>query len=178
MKSNVRTRCSWFTNIPIGVCIFFIVIGLLLGNVFVIVTWHEGKLIDRSEALPITSTFRSYTTHTSPKGSLNEIEIFFYDRESVCMRGACIKADVIESLEKLQSGDKVDLLLHPISNYVWQMQSEEETILSFETSRRQILTENIAFSGIGVFCYLLAIMGAISLFVQWKECRKAITKRS
>ena len=106
MKSNVRTRRSWLTNIPIGLCIFFIVIGLLLGNVFVIVTWHQGRLIEKSEAIPIVAMFDSYVIHTSSKGSLNEVELRFGDY------GKCKATKEQYYLLMTQKGELASKILH------------------------------------------------------------------
>ncbi len=172
-KKQVRTKRSWIIDIPIGVCVYFIIVGMLIGNVFVIVTWNNGKLIDKSEAISVTATYSSYTLHTSPKGGLSEIEINFSDYEKLYMDGVCFDAGVETALDNLQSGDKVNLLLHPISDYIWDMRSDGEIILLFDDAKNQILSENIAFSGIlGTFGYLCAIMGAVSLFLRWKERRK------
>lgn len=176
-KRNVCTKRSWITDIPIGFCIVFIVMGIVIGNLFVILTWHDGKPIDKSEAIPVTATFSSYTTHTSAKGSLAEIEINFSDHERLFIDGVCFSVDVEHALDDLQSGDRVELLLHPNSNYVWEMKSEENVILSFDDAKSQICSENIVFSAIlGTFGYLCAIMGIVSLLLQLKGRRKTKEK--
>ena len=176
-KKRVRKKKSWITDIPIGVCIFFIAIGIIIGNIFVIVTWHEGKLIDKSETIPVTATFSSYTIHTSPngKGAVNEVELCFIDHEKLYIDGACFNIDVETALDNLEKGDRLELLLHPVSNYIWDIQRDEEIILSFDDAKSRTRFENIAFTIIGFFVYFCAIMGAISLFLQWKENMK--TKR-
>ena len=169
-KTKVRTKRSWIVDIPIGVCIFFVVVGIIIGNVFVILTWHEGKLIDKNEAISVAATFESYTLHHSPKGSLNEVGIYFSDHVKLYMDGACFNIDVESALDNLKSGDKAELLLHPNSDYIWEMKCDETVILSFEDAKTRIRSENIAFSVIlGAFGYLCAGLGVVSLLLQFKE---------
>ena len=172
---KVRTKRSWIVDVPIGVCIFFIIAGIIIGNVFVIMTWHEGKLIDKSEAIPISATFESYTLHHSSKGFVSEVGIYFSDHEKLYMDGVCFNVDVESALDKLQSGDKIELLLHPNSDYIWEMKCYESIILSFEDAKTQIRSENIAFSAtVGAFGYLCAGLGVVSLLLQFKELRRRV----
>ena len=177
-KKHLRTKRAWIVDIPTSVCVFFIVVGIIMGNVFVIVPWSQGKLIDKDEAISVAATFDSYTIHTSPKGALDEVEICFSDHEKLYIDGAYFDIYIESSLDNLQEGDKLYLLLHPVSNYVWDMRSDETQIISFEDARSGILLENILFSVVlGSFMYFGAIIGAISLFLQWKEKRKTLKHR-
>lgn len=172
-KQKARRKYSWITDIPIGVCVFFVVAGIIIGNVFVIGVWHEGKLIDKNDAIPVTAAYESYTIHTSPKGSLNEVGISFIDHEKLYMDGACFNIEVENALAALQSGEKVDLLLHPNSGYIWEMKSDESIILSFDDAKTRIRSENIAFSAIlGTFGYLCAGLGIVSLLLKSRQWRR------
>ena len=172
-KKKIKTKRSWLLDIPIGACVFFLVVGIILGNVFVILTWHEGKMIDKSEATSVAGVYDSYTMHHSPKGSLNEIEIRFIDREKLYMDSAYWNTTVQDALDDLDSGDTVSMLIHPISEYIWEMKTEENTILSFEDAKSGVLAENLGFSIIlGTFGYFCAIMGTVSLILQLSERRR------
>ena len=174
-KRKVRTKRSWIVDIPISVCIFFVAAGIIIGNIFVIRTWHEGKLIGKNEAISVSATFDSYTLHHSPKGSLNEVGIYFSDYEKLYMDGACFNIDVESALDTLQSGDKIELLLHPNSNYIWEMKCDKTVILSFEDAKTRIRSDNIAFSAIlGTFGYLCTGLGVVSLLLQFKERRRKL----
>lgn len=172
-KKKIKIKRSWLLDIPLGACVFFIVVGIVLGNVFVILTWHEGKMIDKSEAISVAGVYDSYTVHHSAKGSLNEIEIRFNDRERLYMDSAYWNTTIEEALDDLDSGDTVSMLIHPISEYVWEMKTEENTILSFEDAKIGVLAENLGFSIIlGTFGYFCAIMGTVSLILQLLERRR------
>lgn len=63
MKRNVKDRLySELLDIPLGVCIFLIVAGLVIGGIFVMGTWHWGALIDIEEAIPVSAAF-AYDLH-------------------------------------------------------------------------------------------------------------------
>lgn len=169
-KKKIKTKRSWIVDIPIGTCIFFIITGFVLCTVFVFVTWHEGRLIDKSEAISVSATFDSYTKHHSPKGSLNEIEIHFKDREHLYMDSAYFNATIEESLNQLDSGERLNMLLHPSSEYIWEIKTETDTILYFEEAKEGALVENLGFSIVlGTFGCLCAVMGTTSLVLQLAE---------
>ena len=84
-------------------------------------------------------------------------KVYFSDHEKLYMDGACFNMDVESALDNLKSGDKAELLLHPNSDYIWEMKCDETVILSFEDAKTRIRSENIAFSAIlGAFGYLCA----------------------
>ena len=166
-KRKVKKKHSWITDIPIAVCIFFIVIGIAIGTLFVAGAWCSwGKLIDKSETIAVTATFKLYTKHHSAKGSLNEIEIQFSNHEELYMDAACFNAEVEEALDKLKSGDRVELSLHPNSGDIWEFKSKDTLILSFDDAKSRMRSENIGFSVLGSFGYLCAAMCTVSLTVQ------------
>ena len=172
-KKKIKTKRFWLLDIPISACVFFIVVGIILGNVFVILTWHEGKIINKSDAVSVVGVYDSYTLHHSPKGYLNEIEIRFIDREKLYMDSAYWNTTVQDALDDLDSGDTVNMLIHPILEDIWEMKTEENTILSFEDAKSGVLAENLGFSIIlGTFGYFCAIMGAVSLILQLVERKR------
>ena len=171
-KKKHKTKRSSLLDIPLGVCIFFIVVGIVLGNVFVILTWHEGKLIDKIEAIAVRGIYDSYTLRRGPKGYLNEIEIRFIDREKLYMDSAYWNVTIEDDLENLESGEVVSMLIHPNSEYIWEFKTEENMILNFEDAKRGVLEENLGFSIIGTFGYFCAIMGTVSLILQLIERKR------
>ena len=173
-KKRAGRKRSWIVDIPVWCCVFFIVAGILLGYVFINVTWHERALIDQSQAIPVTATYDSHTVRTSSRsGSVSEVEVRFDDYEKCYIPGACVWEENETALKKLQSGEQVQLLLHPNSGDIWEMKREDDTILSFSDARQRMRTDNIGLTVLGgIVGYLIAIMGAVSLILQWREYRK------
>lgn len=174
-KKHIRIKKSWITDVPIGVCIYFIMIGIALGNVFVIGTWHWGKPIERDEAICVSCTFKSFDFHYGRYGGVSEVSIEFTDHDTLYIDGAVFSADMEESLEKLTDGEVVDMLIHPNSEYVWEMKVGSDIILSFDDAKNGMVLENIAFSVVlGTFCYFCAVLGIVSLLVRYVEYRRRI----
>ena len=161
-----RKKRFWLTDVPIVACICLIVMGAaLLGGIAM--TWHVDKMIEKEDAIPLTATYRFYTIVTSPKGSVNGADIFFFDHDEIKINGASFHAGVEDSLDRLQSGEQVEMLLHPNSGEIWQMTSGDEMILRFEDAKKDIFNGNIAISVLlAVFGGLSIAMGAGSLVMQ------------
>ena len=116
-------------------------------------------MIDKSEIFPVTAAFSSHTIHTSPRGALSEGELCFIDNEKLYIDGACFNVDVETALDNLEKGNRLELLLYPISNYIWDIQSDEEIILSFDDAKSPTRFENIAFSTTLFFLVILRYCG-------------------
>lgn len=171
-KPGYKKR-SWIVDVPVWVCIYFIVIGILIGYVFTNITWHERALIDQSEAIPVTAIYNSHRFRYSSKGPLSEVVIYFDDYEKLYIPGACVRIETEDALEELQGGEKLNLLLHPNSGDIWEVKSDESAILTFADAKARMQADNIGLSVIGgIVGYLCAIMGAVSLLLQWREYRK------
>ena len=176
-KKKIRTKRSWIVDIPISVCIFFIVVGILLGTVFTLDAWYFNKPINKDEAVSTSGIFQYYLSHTR-KGSLSYVSIHFTDREALDIDRECFDVDVETRLENLEKGDKVEMLLHPISHTIWEMKSGDVTIVSFDESKEGMLLESILWSVTLIpVCYCLVIIDAISLCLQLIQNGKRKAKR-
>lgn len=171
-KKKICTKRSWIVDIPISVCIFFIVAGVLMGTVFMLNAWYFGKPIEKSEAISTSGTFHYFLRHSS-KGSFTHASIHFTDRETLDIHGGCFNVDVEDALDTLEKGDKIEMLLHPISNDIWEMRSGDTTILSFEDAKDGMRVESIVWSVTLIpLCDLMAIIGVISICVQFAPRKK------
>ena len=174
-QQKSRSIPSWIIDIPINVCVFFIISGIILGNLFVILPWYDGKLIDKHDAIPVSATFDSYTVYYSSKGHLNGAGIYFRDHDKLYIDGTCFNAEVEDALKNLESGEKLELLLHTNLNDIWEMKSNNSVILSFEDSKTSKRADNIAFTVLGAFAYFFACVGITSLLLKLRKRRKNIS---
>ena len=171
-KNKMKKRNNPLTDIPKGLGIVFIVMGLLLGSLFSFGMWWLNNSISKDEAISLSATF-DYYYNVSHKGSLDYISINFTDNEELFIDGSCYTRNLENLLKELKSGEKVDLLIHPRSNGIWQMKSGDITILSFEDSAAFIKRDNIYFSAIlGTLCYIMAIVGILSLIFHYIENKR------
>ena len=171
-KKRARRLHEGIEDIPLGVCIFMIVLGVVIGSVMVVGTWYWGELIGRDEAIPISANYETYELEYGRYGSVSGVELIFTDREPLYINAECYRVSVQDSLDDLDKGDRLDMLRHPNSDDVWEIKRGEDVILSFDESVERVRAGNIGFTLIGVFGYLVAALGITSLAVQYVRKRK------
>lgn len=171
-KKRARRQRERIEDIPIGVCIFLIVLGVVIGSVMIVGTWYWGELIDRDEAIAISANYETYELEYGRHGSVSGVELIFTDREPLYINSECYRVSVQDSLDDLDKGDRLDMLRHPNSDDVWEIKHGEDVILSFDESVERVRAGNIGFTLIGIFGYLVAALGITSLAVQYVRKRK------
>lgn len=77
--------------------------------------------------------------------------------------GACVGNNVLNDLESLPDGATVNMLIHPKSDTILEIKQGNNTILPFEDAKKNIKSETIAFSILGILIYILATVGLASL---------------
>ncbi len=173
IKRRRKSLGERLREIPVGICVFFILVGSLLASVFVSSLWQDGGLISREEAIPTCATFESYKVFTTSKGYMGDIQVNFVDGEERIISGACTDVEMEAALSRLEKGDVVDMLLHPKSGEIWEMRAGDELILSFEDARVEILVDMVGIIVFLVaFCLFCAVTGAVSLVLQLLRKRK------
>ena len=153
---------------PVGVAIFLIVAGLILGTVFIFGMQFWGESIDREEAIQESGVFESYQIHYG-RHRISEIKIILNDHRSFYIDGACVTDELQNQIEALPKGAKVDMLIHPNSDTIWELKRDDHSILSFERSQEQIKGENIGFAALGLFMYFCVVLGIGSLLMRWRR---------
>ena len=169
-KKNKRVRKrNVFADIPVWMSIVFILFGVVLGSIFAYDCLYLGKIIDREDAIVARGTFDSYEYSYSPKsGAVSEVQINFIDRETLYLDAYHTEMD--EKLERLEPGEQLDLLLHPNSEYIWEMTTEDDVVLSFDDAKSRTQLEKSFFGVILVgFCFVCTLMGVVSLCVKCRE---------
>ena len=156
---------------PVGVALFFIIVGLLLGTVFTAVMHYEQGRIEREDAVTVSAVYDSYQLHYQ-KNSIALVELRFLDRESLYIDGACADGELLAALEALPKGSSCEMLLHPRSDDVWELKHGAKTLLAFEQAQKALQLENVGFTMLGIFAYFWAVAGALSLLKRWIKARK------
>ena len=150
---------------PRGFCIFFIVVGIVLGNVFVIGEWHWNKVLPRDEFIATTAVFDDYKLyHGGKAGSVSAVKLSFTDHDYIYT--AVHTSDLEDALGKLKSGDRLEMLLHPSSGEIWEIKYRDMYVLSLEDTAKAIYSETVGFIVLGIICYLMTAFGAASLIFQ------------
>ena len=164
-------------EISLGTAVMLLVVGLILGSIFVFGSQYWGEPIQREDATEVSAIYEAYEINPGKirKHHIKQIEITLTDHSSVYIDGACVSEDVKAGIKALPKGAKLDMLVHPNSDTVWELKHGVKTILSFEESPKDIKGENIGFGVIGIFMYFCAAIGLGSLLMRWIRARK--TKR-
>ena len=157
-----------YDNPPV-VYIFFIIMGLVLALLCAVI-WHEGRLIEKDEALCVSGVYESYEPRNSRYGSVSEIEIRFLDRDTLLMDSAYWNVNIENALDSLEKGERFDMLLHPTSKYIWEIRTSDRVLFSFDDARSGVLTENVGFTFIlGVFGLVSILMGTVGLALWLRQ---------
>ena len=157
-----------------GTAVMLLVVGLILGSIFIFGSQYWGEPIQREDAVEISATYETYEINPGKirKHHIKQIEITLTDHASVYIDGACVSEDVKDEIKALTEGAKLDMLVHPNSDTVWELKHGDKTILSFEESQKDIKNENVGFIILGMFMYFCAAIGLGSLLIKWRGARK------
>ena len=161
-------------EISLGTAVMLLVVGLILGSIFVFGSQYWGEPIQRKDAIEMSATYEAYEINPGKirKHHIKQIEITLADHSSVYIDGACVSEDVKDGIKALPEGAKLDMLVHPNSDTVWELKHGDKTILSFEESQRDIKNENVGFIILGIFMYFCAAIGIGSLLIRWGKTRE------
>ena len=157
-----------------GTAVMLLVVGLILGSIFVFGSQYWGEPIQREDAIEISAIYEAYEINPGKirKHHIKQIEISIADHSSVYIDGACVSEDVKDGIKELPEGAKLNMLVHPNSDTVWELKHGDKTILSFEESQKDIKSENIGFIVLGVFMYFCAAIGLGSWLTRGVRARK------
>ena len=161
-----------FADIPLWMCIFFIALGSVLGSIFAYNCLYLNQLIDREEAVAATGIFDSYRLSYGKGGAVNEVRIRFIDRSELYLNTAAYHVEMDEKLEALEKGQRLDMLLHPNSQDVWELKSDNEVILSFDDAKSRIRLENGLYFVLVGLCLIGVFIGSFALFSNHSARRK------
>lgn len=168
MRRRRREKC------PVAIAIMLIVVGVIMGTIFVFGTKYWGKEIQRKDAVAVSAEYESYKLNYGfmrKRRELNQIVLNFNGYNTLYIDGACASEEVLEEIKTLSKGAKLDMLVHPNSDTVWELKHHGNTILSFENAKKNITMENKGFIFLGMFMYFCALYGFVSLLMRWVEAR-------
>lgn len=147
--------------------IFLLIIGLLLGTVFVFGMQYWNSPIEREKAIHTEAVFLSYKERFR-NGHSKGIDLFFSDHEQGYIDGSCVTPELKEALDLLSPNTKTALIIHPNSNTVLDLRIDSSTLLEFTEVQRKLSTEKNGFLILGLFCYALSIYAFFHLVLHRK----------
>ena len=175
-KHKIKKKHKTKDPLPIGVAIFFIIVGLFMGTVFTFGMQYWGSPLEREDAVEVSATYEKCWVQYGRHSSISQIVLSLNERDDLCIDGACANEKIIERIKELPKGAKLDMLVHPNSDTVWELRYGDEIILSFEESQKDIKGENIGFGILGLILYAGAAFGIGSLLARALRARKRSRK--
>ena len=152
-RTPIQKKAAWYVIIG----------GIIIGTVFCFgMPYWQGN-VDMYETNAVRDYFDEYTINYSTKGNIKNVRVRLTNQESYKIDSSCINGSLLENLQKIKHGSQIDIFLHPRSNYVMQLSTKDNELLSFETSRKQMGEEAIGFVYLGAFMYIMAVICAIKI---------------
>lgn len=148
--------------------IFLLIAGLIMGTVFTFGMKYWNEPISQDEAQQVNAIFSSYK-ETKRRGHVQEIILRFDDHEQLYIDGVCIDNELCDTISEIMPGTILEMMVHPNSNTILEMETGTTKILEFNDSVQKLSSEASGFMYLGVFCYILALMGAgYFIFPKWR----------
>lgn len=142
---------------PILVAVFLAIATILLGLFFM---YYSAKYdpISRQEAFAFSGEFERYEVSNYSK---HDNVLYFKDSNYFYIDTYCNKILKKSSIDSLEQGAVLDILVNPNNNKVIEIKYNSEELLNFEEAQKAIDNENDAFFVLGI----IAIVAGIGLFV-------------
>jgi hypothetical protein len=142
--------------------ILVLIIGLILGTVFVFGCSYWNSEVSRTECIQSNPIYESHKLNYR-RARLQEIIIYFSNEEIMTIDGVSIDDELIEEIEKLDEQSKIIILYHPNSNTVMEMVVNGKELLDFDTTMTKMVNERNGFIFIGCVMYLFVFLSVIEL---------------
>lgn len=156
LSFRFRSRQGYDTgnSLSKGIIIAFICLSLL-GTAGFISQPFLNRKIDVETAIMLSAVFdradRIYGKH-----GVKYVNLEFQDADTQMVDSCCLGYGLEEKLENIPSGTQMQLLIHPDSGNVLQIQVEGETLLEFDYAQDQLWGEAMFFPILGVFMFVCA----------------------
>ena len=126
----------------------------------------NNRIVPKSEAVSVQAAYLGCDP-AYRRGHIKYIDLQFEDYEALTVDNTCCTADLIESLDNIPAGTQLQLLVHPKSQYVLQIDIDGELLLEFTNSQNRIWKESVIFAVLGLFLYI-ADLGLIIGLIRKK----------
>ena len=131
MKKNKFFKKLFRKKMTLGQAILFLVVGAILGTVFTFGQQYWKAPIEREEAITVESGY-SYHTQRLVRPDSHAVNIYCTDGEIYSIDAHCVTYDILDYLDTLQKGTKLDMLIHPNSDTILSLDVNGENILDFD----------------------------------------------
>ena len=148
-----------------GAIAAFICLVLFVGTVFFFFFFRNHK-IPQQDAVRFSGVLTRVDTFYRRSG-ISCADLVFKNDEEKTVDGCCLGYGLAEKLERLPAGTQMDLLIHPDSEYILQIEAEGLTLLDFDNAQNRLWNESLFFAGLGVLMYAVGVY-MIYMFIRKK----------
>ena len=158
-----------------GLLIF--IVGILLGTVFTFGMQYWNKEVPRESCTTVKTKFLSYDEDRRLKKPSQIVQIFIdcTNGERYVIDGASVNTELRNALSALKEGENITLLIHPNSDTIVEFSNAHGKLLFFEDTIKDLTGETTGFLILGIFLYLLSLLGLyhiVSHFIQKRTAAK------
>ena len=165
---------------------FVFIIGLIMGTVFCFGNQFWYRPITPEEAIHTTATYSRFDlqynlprlNHT--RSHNYKLRVYFEDHDSLLIYAWRLYGSEREMLRKfnlLPSGTNVELIIHPNSDTVLDMRTDDSVLIEFDESIDILSLENKGFMILGIIMYLGSVFGLIYFIYLNYRSYKRITRK-
>ncbi len=153
-----------------------LIIGIILGNVFVFGQLYWNKTIEPNEAIQTCATYISHK-ESIRRGTTKGIYVSFSDYDKLYIHTVCINDMLRMQLDEVKEDTKVQMLIHPNSDTILDMRTSDKILLDFHDVMKKLESEKEFFFIFGIGFYFVALISLIRLLdncgiVLWWKNRK------
>ena len=143
--------------------IAMLVIGLLLGTLFIFgeLYWHAP--VQRQELRYVDAVYVRYQYHDTRHQSMT---VSFEDGEVYDIAVECVNDELLQQLDAIAPGTVLHLGLHPNSSTILEITDHGRTVMPFAHAAKRVKFRARGFLLLGLFLYAAAGYGLYLLVKQ------------
>ncbi len=164
MKRNKLFKKLFRKKMTLEQAILFLIVGVILGSVFTFGQQYLKAPINRDSAICVQTEY-SYHTQRLIRPDSHAVSIHCSNGEIYSIDAHCVTYDILDYLDTLEKGTKLNMLIHPNSDTILSLEVNGESILDFDEVQDDLNYANIGFLCLGIFMYIFAVCGAVRLIV-------------
>ena len=141
-----------------------IVVGLLLGTVFTFGQQFWSATVTRNACTMVETTFVEYEYDRGiSRYNRERLSVDCGDGERYWFDSASIYNSLMDELDAIVPGEEITLLLHPNSDSIMELATEDKVILSFAEAMEDVAGERTFFFYMGILMYGSSLYGVYVL---------------
>lgn len=159
---------------PLSLAIPALILGLILGFVFTFGMQYWNRRTEKADCPIMETQFLSYHEIRQTRNPLiiNEIRINCANGKHYFIDGVSLNDTLTDAISDLRPYEPITLRLHPNSSKIVEMTARGITLIAFDETIEKLEGEATGFLFIGLFCYMIALIGLYYIIYHVREYQK------